>query len=647
LVTVERAMVWKGIFYLLTPKGGGGYEFTSPTAQAFWQSVGATLADAAGFSTVDSAVVIRSNGASKLYVTSGSSVVAFDYSSREWSLSSINDTWGVNTFTSLSGVVQLADESTYLFSGGEFAESMGTSSTLSPKWGQMKSVISLRTERGEAGKVDAAFMDEAQNVYLFIGDYVLRYATADAEAVDADFVDVKTTDYFHIDRSELAEEFSTQLNVDPSSPEPKIEIQSVGTNTAFIQKVNGEEKLHLFVDIAAKITRYVWKTRWVWWGGWNWRNYSSGDSLGRKRRMWWGWWYPERYLETHTENARKSAYVRVSKPDDVWVTDFDYPKVITGAWTNLPGDFNNMITATFEDKDEQGNDVFYVIRNVGEGTAAAYDGLVKYTGRKNFPAEIAEVNYEIVRLTSGTSEVLAQKLFVGGIDSLLSLSTQQEKELPLFAKKDQNSVDILGEDNPASLMTLNDVRENDLIRYRIWNENTENLKYLVQLPVSDGLDFKSINGQYYWELFFHAPFLIAQAFNNGQNFDEARRWFEYIFDPTELYDESKKDFWKFNPFHDDLDDDGAYGLNSGIQYRRYQDDPFDPHAIAQLRQIAYRKCIVMAYIDNLLDHGDLLFTQYTRETINEARMLYVLAYDLLGKKPELLGTRRLSGAKTV
>ena len=54
----------------------------------------------------------------------------------------------------------------------------------------------------------------------------------------------------------------------------------------------------------------------------------------------------------------------------------------------------------------------------------------------------------------------------------------------------------------------------------------------------------------------------------------------------------------------------------------------------------------MSYIDNLVDWGDMLFRQYTRETINEARMLYVLAYDLLGKKPELLGTNKLSAAKT-
>ena len=71
----------------------------------------------------------------------------------------------------------------------------------------------------------------------------------------------------------------------------------------------------------------------------------------------------------------------------------------------------------------------------------------------------------------------------------------------------------------------------------------------------------------------------------------------------------------------------------------YRDDPFDPHAIAELRPVAYRRAVVMAYVDNLLDWGDMLFRQYTAESIDEARMLYVLAHDLLGAPPEQLGTQ--------
>jgi hypothetical protein len=71
----------------------------------------------------------------------------------------------------------------------------------------------------------------------------------------------------------------------------------------------------------------------------------------------------------------------------------------------------------------------------------------------------------------------------------------------------------------------------------------------------------------------------------------------------------------------------------------YRDDPFDPHPIAELRPVAYRRAVVMAYIDNLLDWGDMLFRQHTAETVDEARMLYVLALDLLGAPPERLATQ--------
>nr|WP_274602024.1 hemopexin repeat-containing protein [Pseudoalteromonas sp. S16_S37] len=80
------------------------------------------------------------------------------------------------------------------------------------------------------------------------------------------------------------------------------------------------------------------------------------------------------------------------------------------------------------------------------------------------------------------------------------------------------------------------------------------------------------------------------------------------------------------------------------QIRAYLEDPFDPHTIAGLRTIAYRRNIVMGYIDNIIDWGDALFRRYTRESINEARMLYMLAYDMLGKRPDNLGDLVLSNA---
>jgi len=457
----------------------------------------------------------------------------------------------------------------------------------------------------------------------------------------------------------------------------------------------------------------------------------------------------------------------------------DTAKAIKGNWVNLPSGFASNIDAALTDGDDltlykKGKSITYNIGNTDNGKPRLY--------------KTDDINYEIVRLTSSTAKYFTNLLFSGGIDALLQLSTQQVNEEPAFSTSEKDATTIKVKEDHVNISNL---------------------------PVSNSIDYNSANGMYYWEVFFHVPFLIAQSLNTDQKFEEAKKWFEHIYDPT-----AARYFWKFMPFqavdvdaliapldelllktsvvkpgepefievvdflkafngeikgmtdqtvvaqklleldeliksdrfkaleaanhaelsaavaaikdlktkyesnHKNVDitdelglssgqvkdiydfgskvsglkselkefDDELLGLSEGnslvlssnfddilsvaeslvddqidsqspeqlllevlqliqrlpenyeamkttvAQERKYLNDPFDPHAIAQLRPIAYRKTIVMSYIDNLLDWGDMLFRQYTRESINEARMLYVLAYDLLGKKPENLGT---------
>ena len=66
------------------------------------------------------------------------------------------------------------------------------------------------------------------------------------------------------------------------------------------------------------------------------------------------------------------------------------------------------------------------------------------------------------------------------------------------------------------------------------------------------------------------------------------------------------------------------------QWQLLKDNPFRPYVVARLRPLAFMKNVVMKYIDNLIRWGDQLFAQDTRESINEATQLYVLASELLG-----------------
>lgn len=171
---------------------------------------------------------------------------------------------------------------------------------------------------------------------------------------------------------------------------------------------------------------------------------------------------------------------------------------------------------------------------------------------------------------------------------------------------------------------------------------------------------------YNWELLFHIPVAIAVHLSKNQRFEEARRWFHFVFDPTS--NDTSVDpplrYWRFlafrkdtsikniadllallskpDPTSDDLDD--INGVLAGLDAIRKS--PFQPHAVARTRLASYQYYVFMKYLDNLIDWGDSLFVQDTIETINEATMCYVLASNLLGPRPDRLSDSGTVRAKT-
>ncbi len=367
-------------------------------------------------------------------------------------------------------------------------------------------------------------------------------------------------------------------------------------------------------------------------------------------------------------------------PADQELTTIEDFVPIEGNWRSLPPDFTGTYNGAMDTDTEL---ILFLGPELRRSTrrAACWSG----------PYEWASVPHEIVRLTSSTAFELNRRLLVGGVPALLAPETQEIDELPAFSTSSAPA-------RPPPSRCSSDLVEG--------------------VPVSSHIDFQSANGRYYWEIFFHAPMLIAQALNAAQRFDDAKRWYEYVFDPTE-----PERYWRFLPFLaidlralvegcridlrnlpaqvgldmapllDDLEklaplfdharpcdgDDLAlldglavraqpfadherlrekagmiarlrrqYDLmgDRGALLKAYRDDPFDPHAIAGLRPTAYRRAVVMAYVDNLLDWGDLLFRQYTMESVDEARMLYILAYDILGDRPQGVGPRHLPPVRT-
>jgi hypothetical protein len=163
--------------------------------------------------------------------------------------------------------------------------------------------------------------------------------------------------------------------------------------------------------------------------------------------------------------------------------------------------------------------------------------------------------------------------------------------------------------------------------------------------------YKGAYSIYNWELFFHAPLLIATRLTQNQKFEEARKWFHYIFDPTKSASDEPgaERFWITNPFRKEIEqgimrledllnlDENADDLE--VQLTNWENNPFSPHAVARLRISAYMRNTVLRYIDNLIQWGDQLFKRDTIESINEATLLYILASNILGKKQEPVPAR--------
>lgn len=216
------------------------------------------------------------------------------------------------------------------------------------------------------------------------------------------------------------------------------------------------------------------------------------------------------------------------------------------------------------------------------------------------------LSYDIHRLGSTLTGTLAETLFCTGIDGLLDTEYQlqlAERPLPV---------------TPATGDTV---------------------PSLVDLTKS--LDYAGAFGVYYREVFFHIPFALASALHAKGDYAAAQRWLHKLFDPAGAplpSDDVPLDrVWRYRELRGLGVETLRSKLSDATALAAYESDPFNPYAIARLRLTAFQNAIVMKYLDVLLDWGDSLFSQFTRESVNEATLLYVLVADLLGERPQPVG----------
>jgi hypothetical protein len=323
---------------------------------------------------------------------------------------------------------------------------------------------------------------------------------------------------------------------------------------------------------------------------------------------------------------------------------------------------------------------------------------LSYLNKDNPGPIVTGGRFTVTRLTTGAVPRLQRALLVGGIDGLLSLTSQNIPPVPIL---------------PFDWLKPVPTR----------------IDYPDALDAAQ-VDFDGLYGRYFWELFFHGPMLVADALATNQRFLESLSWFRYVFDPAAPAEPLTDDvivvqtrhnielelagqvlaelathkvgiekpepivddkgwvspqvtpdidlsflktkpglsddevvmirnvvlnarlathasrFWRFRPFRGHTLETLAEMLTDKEAIRTYDDQPFDPFAIARLRMGAFEKATVMQYIDTLLRWGDYYFTQDTWESITAASMLYVYASDLLGPRPEQVGICPVGPPKT-
>ncbi|MBL4763581.1 MAG: hypothetical protein JKY93_12905 [Gammaproteobacteria bacterium] len=163
--------------------------------------------------------------------------------------------------------------------------------------------------------------------------------------------------------------------------------------------------------------------------------------------------------------------------------------------------------------------------------------------------------------------------------------------------------------------------------------------------------------QYCWELYFHIPLLVSAELTGQQQFQTAKTWLEYVFNPSIdpasasiAQGENPSDaYWSFlglrSQYNTQLPNENtdvanllATDLSNPTEQKLSNLDPYDPHAIANLRPEAYQKYAVLQTYRNLMAWGDQLYRENTRSNITEAEMFYVMARDILGKTPKSLVT---------
>ena len=142
---------------------------------------------------------------------------------------------------------------------------------------------------------------------------------------------------------------------------------------------------------------------------------------------------------------------------------------------------------------------------------------------------------------------------------------------------------------------------------------------------SEPMDFSGANALYFWEMFYYVPMMVFRRLLNESKFTEATQWVKYIWNPEGYLVNDQPAPWEWN----------VRPLEEGTAWHTDPLDSVDPDAVAQADPLHYKIATFMSYLDLLIARGDAAYRQLERDTLNEAKMWYIQALDILGDEPYL------------
>ncbi|MCC9074418.1 hypothetical protein LNQ49_22755 [Flavobacterium sp. F-65] len=200
----------------------------------------------------------------------------------------------------------------------------------------------------------------------------------------------------------------------------------------------------------------------------------------------------------------------------------------------------------------------------------------------------------------------------------------------------------IGTDSALTEMQKKELKNDAFGLYDDNDPSTSNIFHELKRPYS----------LYNWELFLHTPMMLADTLSKSQQFEEAMKWYHFVFNPIAAGSDDKR-FWQFAPFKETNSQRILDSIFNNLKPNKadqtiseWRNKPFMPHLVARNRPVAYMKWVVMKYIDNLIAWGDYLFRQDTIESINQATQLYILAMHIMGPRPMIIPKRGITKPQT-